>query len=118
MRFMNDYDIDNALRAFLDRAGLGEGETPHLGILAVVVNNLADWANDNSDGWAYWPKPCRAAARAQEILQDALSAQYRGPVEDIDIPTLRKACAPIKAFLTRQGVDHSEVFQGRLGILL
>lgn len=113
MRFMNEYDIESALDAFV----IDGGPTPHLGMLAQVVWHLSDWANRNSDGWHSWPKPCRAAGRAQEILSEALSQRYRGGVEDIDIVTLRKACTPIKAFLTRQGVPHTDVFVDYLNVI-
>ena len=118
MLFMNQWDIEVALTAFLDPRGVTEGETPNLAQLAAVVNNLSDWANDNSDGWAHWPKPCRAAKRAQEILTEALRKRgYRQDVEDITVADLKAACRPIKAFLTRQGVDHGDVFIGELGAI-
>lgn len=106
MKFMNDYDIDHALRRFDDT------DTPNRFRLAVVVNNLADWTNDNSDGWAYWPKPLRAASKAIFLIASTTSAandaQERTDATDVEV-TL--ALRPIKSFLTRQGVAHAEVIR-------
>lgn len=107
MRFANEFDIDTFLRVFDD------GSTPNLFRGAVVLNNLADWANDNSDGWAYWPKPCRSANRLIEILEISQKAWFTGGfITDITEADLRMVLRPIKAFLTRCGVDHaaSEIF--------
>lgn len=109
MRFMNDYDIESALRRY------DTGQTPNRFRLAVVVNNLADWANENSDGWACWPKPCRSAARAIELVESTAYPEYdRRQREDITTAELKAAVRPIKSFLTRHGVDYSEVFIGAL----
>jgi len=102
--YMNDYDLDIALRRF------AQGRTPNRLRLTVVVPNLADWANDNSDGWAYWPKPARAAEKAMLLIQSTTYAenqeQESTDATDADVTS---ALTPIKAFLTRQGVDHSLV---------
>ncbi len=113
MMFMNEWDIENAVNAFV----LDDGPTPNLALLAQVVWHLADWANANSDGWHSWPKPCRAARKAQEILSEKQRQRYGRDVEDIDIATLKAACRPIKAFLTRQGVPHDEVFVDYLAVI-
>lgn len=102
MRYMNDYDLARAARIaerndWTNRARLVE-----------TVDNLRRWANRNSDGWAYWPKPCRAAARAmEEICGDGTSRAADRP--DTTDAQLTAALRPIKAFLTRQGVDHGEI---------
>lgn len=102
--YMNDYDIDHALRRFDDV------DTPNRFRVAVVVNNLADWANDNSDGWAYWPKPLRAAQNAISLIESRTweenEEQERTDATDAEVTA---ALRPIKAFLTRQGVAHDEV---------
>lgn len=98
MRFMNDYDIEQARRRFT-------GESmPNRLALALIVDHLRDWADYNSDGWAYWPKPVRAAARAMEHID---STTFR-VTEDISDAELRAAVRPIKAFLTRQRVSREE----------
>lgn len=91
MRYMNDYDLEQARRRFT-------GQTmPNRLALVMVVDNLREWADTVSDGWAYWPKPCRAASRAMELID---SSTFR-ETEDIDEETMLRAVQPIKAFLTR-----------------
>jgi hypothetical protein len=96
MRFMNEWDIEEANRRFADE--------PVLGPAARTLRNLMEWTNRNSDGWCYWPKPCRAAAKLQEMLERY--SPYRSAL--ILQPTAaeyRKALVPIKAFRTRQAAD-------------
>jgi hypothetical protein len=100
MRFMNDYDLAMARRRF------GYGNTPNRLALVMVVDNLREWANQNSDGWAYWPKPVRAAAKAIALIDSTTNEGNRAQErEDITDAEMRAAVAPIKAFLTRQKVD-------------
>jgi hypothetical protein len=104
MLYMNDYDLDIALRRF------AQGRTPNRLRLTVVVANLADWANDNSDGWAYWPKPARAAEKAMLLIRSTTNAENQEQEStDATDEEVTAALTPVKAFLTRQGVDHSLV---------
>lgn len=97
MRYMNDYDLDNAVRRF------DNGSVPNRLAVAVMVARLADWANSHSDGWAYWPKPCRSAARAIALIDSTAYPEYdRREREDITVSERTKAAAPIKAFMTRE----------------
>lgn len=100
MNFMNDFDLAFAQRRF------NVQQTPNRLGLALVVERLADWANENSDGWAYWPKPCRSAARAIALIE---SRTNRENTEQERVDATREevtaALKPIRAFLTRQGVD-------------
>ena len=67
MLYMNDYDRLAAARFF------GTGRTPNRAYIVTVVDNLARWADCHSDGWAYWPKPVRAAERAgPKLTSDSL----------------------------------------------
>jgi len=101
MRFMNDYDIAQARRRY------GRGETPNRLALAIVVDNLAAYTNQVSDGWAYWSKPCRSAAKAIELIESTAYPEYeRRQHEDITEAEMLAAVRPIKAFLTR----HKDVF--------
>lgn len=103
MRFMNEWDIDLLLR----RTSV---DTPNRAAGAIVLSALARWTNENSDGWVYWPKPARAAGSLMKVLEEGQSAYYRGAeVVDLTDAELKRALAPIKAFLTRQGVPHSVV---------
>lgn len=99
MRFMNDYDIDLACQRF--------AQHPVLGPATRTLANLRDAANDNSDGWAYWPKPARSAAKLMELIErDRRDAAYRySDRPDATVAEYRKALVPVKAFRTRSGID-------------
>ena len=62
------------------------------------------WADANSDGWAYWPKPARAARKLQMLLDGKSCCS-----PDVSGAELKAALSPVKAFLTRHGVSHEEV---------
>lgn len=98
MRFANSYEIEEALRRF-------DGH-PILGPASQTLSNLSVWADNNSDGWCYWPKPCRAAARLIELMFGDGTNFYREAVlGNITLAEYRSALRPIKAFRTRQGAD-------------
>ena len=103
MRFMNSHDIDYARRRF------DPATTPNRAALVLVVDNLRRWADDNSDGWAYWPKPCRAAATAMGHIASTTNADndFR-EANDITTAQLRAAVSPIKAMLTRTGATPDD----------
>lgn len=102
MKYMNDYDLANARRRF------GRGTTPNRLALAIVVDNLADQTNMVSDGWAYWPKPCRAAAKAIALIESTAYPEYeRRQNEDITEAEMLAAVRPIKSFLTRHAGVYS-----------
>jgi hypothetical protein len=105
MLFLNEYEIEDALRR------VNPDAEPVLAEAVIVLANLAAWTNANSDGWAYWPKPCRAAKALQTAIQahqDWERSEYQRPREGAEITpaVLKRALTPIKAFLTRQGVAH------------
>ena len=94
--FMNDWDITRALRAY-------EGH-PALGPAARTVANLRDLANDRSDGWAYYPKPARAARGLMRLLcGDRTYGAEERQAASVTAADVRKAYGPVRAFLTRQG---------------
>jgi hypothetical protein len=104
--WMNEHEIEQASLLFENL------ELPNLSKGADILYNLMSWTDQNSDGWPYWQKPSRAAAKLMDKLYAAMLAYYNSPnVEDISDKELTAALKPIKAFLTRQGVDHSEVFK-------
>lgn len=106
MMYMNEWDIEEAIRFF------DSPDTPNLSRGSLVLGNLMDWTNRNSDGWPYWQRPSRAAARLMDVLELSKRAYRRGEtVKDISDADLRDLCKPIKAFLTRNGADHEEVFK-------
>jgi hypothetical protein len=53
MLFMNEHEVREAAHRYRAHPTLG----PATRTLAALV----EWTNCNSDGWPYWPKPCRAA---------------------------------------------------------
>lgn len=110
-RFVNDFEIEQNVQRFRGTDARNRLRA------ALVVSHLADWANDHSDGWAYWPKPARAAAKAIEAT-DARTYADREAQERTDLTDaeLVKVIAPIKAFLTRCGPNVSAA--ERAGILL
>ena len=100
MLYMNDFDL------LMARTRFTRATTPNRLALVMVVDHLATWADENSDGWAYWPKPCRAAAKAMELIQSTTNAandeQERNDITEAE---MLAAVKPIKAFLTRQKVS-------------
>ena len=95
MRFMNRWDVEEAV-------GM-HAQHPILRPATQTLQNLMEWTDRNSDGWAYWPKPVRAAARLMELIEQ--SHPYRRPQEDVTIEQYKAALRPIKAFRTRQNAD-------------
>jgi hypothetical protein len=108
MRYMNDYDLTRALHTY------NPYTTPNRAYLAATVANLAAWANSHSDGWAYWPKPVQAARRAIELIDSTTNAENdrRRRIDATDAETAA-ALRPIKAFLTREKIPHTEVLPPR-----
>lgn len=97
MRYMNDYDIDFAV------SRLVWANQPNRLSLALLVRNLAEQTNLVSDGWAYWAKPARAAAKAIALIESTNREQEE---RDLTEREVAEAVRPIKAFLTR----HSSVY--------
>jgi hypothetical protein len=106
MKFMNTWEIDEA-------AGRHR-EHPVLGPATQTLANLRDAANQNSDGWAYWPKPCRAAKKLQELISGDGTWYYIFDRErpDATLAKLQAAYTPIKAFRTRSGISFEIVEAG------
>jgi hypothetical protein len=102
MRYMNDWDLQQA-RSRFTRAGI----VPNRLALVLVVDNLREQTNLVSDGWAYWPKPCRAADKAMALIDSTAYPEYdRREREDITEAEMLAAVRPIKSFLTR----HAHVY--------
>jgi hypothetical protein len=105
MRFMNEREVEDARHRYFDH--------PVLGPATKTLENLVAWTNRNSDGWCYWPKPCRAAARLQELVEGNGTWEARvNPDERATPEALKAALRPIKAFRTRQGADFVIVEAG------
>lgn len=97
MRFMNEYDVQDAERRFADH--------PTMGAAVTTLRNLVDWTNSHSDGWPYWPKPARAAARLMELIEGDGTWAAREAAENTTKAQVLAALRPIKAFRTRRGAD-------------
>jgi hypothetical protein len=111
--WLNDYEVTEVTALLAEQAD----EVPNLYAGARVLYALRDWTNDNSDGWPYWQKPAKAAKALMEALHQRNYAIRFGhdrdgtALEDLDLSPaqLTRVLAPIKAFLTRQGVDYASV---------
>lgn len=101
MMFMNGYQVAGAADRYQDH--------PVLGPATQTLVRLVNWTNQNSDGWAYWPKPCRAAAKLQALIQGDRLSRFDDERADATPAALRAAYAPVKAFRTRQGADFTIV---------
>lgn len=96
MRFMNEFDITSAQRRWAGH--------PVLSAAADTLANLAAATNANSDGWPYYSKPARAAAKLMELIEgDGTWQFFHGKREDATPDKLKAALKPIKAFRTRSG---------------
>jgi hypothetical protein len=94
---MNEYDVNDAV---VRRAG-----HPTLGPATQTLANLVRVANENSDGWCYWPKPARAAAKLMELIEgDGTWEATRGERNDVTAAQVKAAYRPIRAFLTRNNL--------------
>lgn len=109
MYFFNEYEVNNAMR-LTDR---DRDMRPNNFKAAMILHRLMVWANNNSDGWAHWPKPMRSATQlAQLIAARTGHVRWEDHIEeDISNSELKRALVPIKSFLTRQGVAHSEIIK-------
>lgn len=97
MLFMNEFEIRDATQRYCDH--------PVLGPATITLEALMEWTNGHSDGWCYWPKPCRAARGLQELIgttRTYLDDPDRASVTQED---LKRAYRPIRAFATRHGAD-------------
>ncbi len=105
MRFMNDYDIDRAAATYADHDILGPA--------VETLRNVQEWTDANSDGWAYWPKPARAAAKLMELITgDGTWQAEQDADQRATSAAYRKALAPLKAFRTRHGATF-EIIDAR-----
>jgi len=104
MKHMNDYDLAFARQRFI------RASKPNRLGLVIMVERLAEWADENSDGWAYWSKPRQAAQSAIAHIESRTNRendqQERYDISDRD---LELAVRPVKAFLTRQKVPADRV---------
>lgn len=94
MRYMNGYDIDSAAVRYALH--------PILSDAVRTLRDLKAWTDSNSDGWAYWPKPARAAAKLMELIDgNGTYEDYVRIRDNTTLADLTKALRPIKTFRTK-----------------
>jgi len=108
MKFMNEWDIAEAVARYRQH--------PILGPATETLRNLMEWTNNNSDGWPYWPKPCRAAAKLMELIERDGTSRYRFDEDrdDVTIEEYRKALQPIKEFRTKHANADFEIVEAEV----
>lgn len=95
--FMNEYDIERARARFIRAC------TPNRLSLAIMVDRLAEWTDQHSDGWAYWRKPQQAAQQAIGHIESRTRRENdEQESHDISEDVMLAAARPVKAFCTRQ----------------
>jgi hypothetical protein len=91
---MNEGEIDEAVRRYRRH--------PVLGPATETLSSLREATNRHGDGWAYWPKPVRAAAKLMELIEGDRANAFRDEARlDVTEAKLKAAYVPIKAFRTR-----------------
>lgn len=100
MRFMNEYDIEDAVLRYRDY--------PVLGPASQTLENLMHATNAMSDGWCYWPKPARAAAKLMELIEGDPQDRYSNR-DDTTPKAYAAALTPIKALRTRHNMTFEIV---------
>lgn len=102
MLYMNEYEVEEECARYASH--------PVLGPATRTLANLVDWTNRNSDGWAYWPKPVRAAKQLQQLIQGKVpESRWDTERADATPDALKAALRPIKTFRTRHSADFEIV---------
>ena len=101
--FMNEWEIAEAEQRY--------ASYPVLGPASRTLRSLADWTNENSDGWPFWPKPARAAGRLMELIEGYGTSRWLGDERaDATVAEYRASLRPVKSFRTRQSASF-EVYE-------
>ena len=96
MTWMNEWDVEKAYESSAHR-----DDVPVLAAAAETLYGLMRWTNQNSDGWAYWNKPAKAAEKLQALIDPVVG--WNGHIDhDLTAAEVKKAYSPIKSFLARQ----------------
>lgn len=105
MPFMNEYDIDDAVRV------LEQVDSPTLRY-AQYLSDWRDIINNNSDGWPYWKVGTGAAQKLMAAVSQAVDAAARGSDNEPSDKELRAAVTQIKSAATRRGLDVPVLAEG------
>jgi hypothetical protein len=103
---LNQYEIEDA-----EIQAAHDFHRPNTQEAVLTLARLMEYANENSDGWAYWRKPSNASTKLQKLVE-ARYANHRNADTDTDITRaeLRAAYSPIRAFLTREKIEYALIF--------
>jgi hypothetical protein len=91
--WMNQSEIEWAARQTHECPNVRKGVNLLLRLMQAV--------NEQSDGWAYWPAPAKAAEKLTDLLGTAGNLNH-GTHGTISTADLRKAITPIRTMVTRQ----------------
>jgi len=85
-----------------------------------ILHTLMESVNAQSDGWAYWSAPSKAATRLMDLLRTAGNIQHdtHGTISEQE---LRKAVSPIRSMATRQKriqAAHGNTFDFNIDALM
>lgn len=96
--WMNEYDVQNALRMI-------EMRRPEYKPYADYLAQWIEIVNDNSDGWPYWKAAGQSAKKLMDLLQIVVGSIRRGTSEGLpDEQEFKRALAPIKSLATRKNL--------------
>jgi hypothetical protein len=86
---------------------------PVLGPATKTLANLMRATNRNSDGWAYWQLPSKAAVKLMTLIEQGMAwdrEQYQHPrTAEPTAAELKRALVPIKRFKATCGFDFEIV---------
>jgi hypothetical protein len=91
--WMNQAEIEWAARQNHDCPVVSKG--------VKLLYRLMESVNEQSDGWAYWHAPSKAAEKLVALLQSAGNLSH-GTIGTITEADLRKALSPIRTMVTKQ----------------
>jgi len=104
MLYLNEYEVRDIATLFT-----GEG-VPNLDKAAKGLENLMIWTNQNSDGWAYWKAPLKAADPLMIRLMEAESDFRRGhDLADLSEAQMKLFFKPIRDLLSNLGHDADAI---------
>lgn len=97
--FMNQHEIEWAAQQ--------QHTCPNVRKGVRLLKRLMEAVNEQSDGWAYWSAPHKAADQLIELLRGAGNLSYgtHGKISDTDF---RKAVAQIRAMCTKQAKKQKQ----------
>lgn len=96
---MNQHEIEWAAKQ--------QHHCPNVRKGCTLLLRLVEAVNEQSDGWAYWSAPSKAAQKLIDLLSSTGNLNY-GTSGSITPAELRKAIVPIRTMVTRQKTVQAE----------